>query len=99
MGNYYFGNKLFVNYMPRFLRDKLAPHVRVYSKHDFEKLFVDLPVRFIERKISFGAYDNIIARFGKLGKVLRGVLHLLETTQLKIFGLSHFWVIEKIPQQ
>ena len=28
-GKYRFGNKLFVNYLPRPLRDKLAPHVRV----------------------------------------------------------------------
>jgi SAM-dependent methyltransferase len=95
-GKYYFGNKLFVNYLPRPLRDKLAPHVRVYAKHDLEKLFSDLPVRFIERTMIFGAYDNIISRFGWLGRVLRGILQFLEKTPLKIFGLSHFWVVEKL---
>jgi SAM-dependent methyltransferase len=95
-GKYYFGNKLFVNYLPRVLRNKLAPHVRVYSRKDLEKLFVDLPVRFIERTIIFGAYDNIIARFGSSGKILRGLLQFLENTPLKGFGLSHFWVVEKI---
>lgn len=94
-GKYYFGNKLFVNYLPRVLRDRLAPHVRVYSKRDLQKLFDDLPVQIIERTIIFGAYDNIIARFGPLGKVLRGTLQMLERTPLKIFGLSHFWVVEK----
>ena len=94
-GKYYFGNKLFVNYLPRLLRDRLAPHVRVYSKRDLQKLFEGLPVKFIERTILFGAYDNIIARFGMLGQVLRGTLQFLERTPLKIFGLSHFWVIEK----
>ncbi|HXQ32815.1 MAG TPA: class I SAM-dependent methyltransferase [Anaerolineales bacterium] len=94
-GKYYFGNKLFVNYLPRALRDKLAPHVRVYSKRDLQKLFDGLPVKFIERTIIFGAYDNIIARFGSLGKILRGVLQFLEQTPLKMFGLSHFWVVEK----
>ena len=95
-GNYSFGNKLFVNYLPRVLRNKLAPHVRVYSKTDIEKLFEGLPVKFIERTIIFGAYDNIIARFGPLGVVLRSILQLLERTPLKLFGLSHFWVIEKL---
>jgi len=95
-GKYYFGNKLFVNYLPRVLRNKLAPHVRVYSKRDLEKLFEGLPVKLIERTIIFGAYDNIIARFGFLGKVLRNILQYLERTPLKIFGLSHFWVIEKL---
>jgi SAM-dependent methyltransferase len=93
---YYFGNKLFVNYLPRFLRDKLAPHVNVYTKKDLHKLFDGLPVKFIERTIIFGAYDNIIARFGMLGKFLRVTLQFLESTPLKIFGLSHFWVVEKI---
>jgi SAM-dependent methyltransferase len=95
-GKYYFGNKLFVNYLPRSIRDKLAPHVRVYSRADMQKLFDGLNVKFIERTIIFGAYDNIIARFGVFGKFLRAVLQFLEATPLKIFGLSHFWVVEKI---
>jgi SAM-dependent methyltransferase len=95
-GKYSFGNKFFVNYLPRSLRDKLAPHVRVYSKTDLQKLFEGLPVNFIEQTIIFGAYDNIISRFGSLGKVLRNILQFLERTPLRILGLSHFWVIEKV---
>ena len=95
-GKYYFGNKLFVNYLPRALRNKLAPHVRVYSKRDMQKLFDGLHVKFIEQTIIFGAYDNIIARFGVFGKFLRATLQFLEATPLKGFGLSHFWVVEKL---
>ena len=95
-GTYRFGNKLFVNYLPRSLRDKLAPHVRVYSRLDLKELFEGLPVTFIERTIIFGAYDNIIARFGPLGRIVRGALQFLEKTPLKLFGLSHFWVVEKM---
>ena len=94
-GKYHFGNKLFVNYLPLVLRNRLAPHVRVYTKRDLQKLFEGLPVKYIERTIIFGAYDNIIARFGPFGKVLRSLLQFLEGTPLKIFGLSHFWVIER----
>ncbi len=94
-GKYYFGNKPFVNYLPRAWRDKLAPHVRVYSRRDMQKLFEGLPVKFIERTVIFGAYDNIIARFGSAGKILRAVLQFLESTPLKGLGLSHFWVVEK----
>ena len=94
-GKYFFGNKLFVNYLPRALRNKLAPHVRVYSKRDLQKLFEGLPVKFIERTVIFGAYDNIIARFGPGGKILRAVLQFLETTPFKGLGLSHFWVVER----
>ncbi len=95
-GKYYFGNKLFVNYLPRALRDKLAPHVRVYSTGDLQDLFNGLDVKFIERTIIFGAYDNVIARFGTLGKFLRAILQFLENTPLKGLGLSHFWVVEKV---
>jgi hypothetical protein len=59
-------------------------------------LFAGLPVRVVERTIIFGAYDNIIARRPRLGRVLRGLLQALERTPLRILGLSHFWVIEKI---
>jgi len=94
-GKYYFGNKPFVNYLPRGLRDKLVPHVRAYSRRDMQKLFDGLPVEFIERTVIFGAYDNLIARFGALGKIARAILQFLEATPLKYFGLSHFWVVEK----
>ena len=98
-GRYRFGNIPLVNYLPRAWRDKLAPHVRVYSRRDLEKLFADLPVRFIERTIIFGAYDNIIARFGPLGKFLRAILQWLEKTPLRALGLSHFWVVEKVGRE
>jgi SAM-dependent methyltransferase len=94
-GKYHFGNIPLVNYLPRRWRDRLAPHVRVYSKGDLKKLFADLPICILEQTIIFGAYDNLIARFGLLGKLLRGLLQTLERTPLKIFGLSHFWVLEK----
>ncbi len=94
-GKYHFGNKLFVNYLPRKWRDKLAPHVEIYTRRDLMKLFEGLPVKFIERTVIFGAYDNIIARLGAVGKILRAILQFLEKTPLKIFGLSHFWIVEK----
>ncbi len=95
-GKYHFGNIPLVNYLPRVWRDKLAPHVNVYTRQDLQKRFSGLPVRFIARTIIFGAYDNIIARWPKMGSILRKVLHALEKTPLCIFGLSHFWVVEKL---
>jgi SAM-dependent methyltransferase len=95
-GKYYFGNIPFVNWLPRRWRNKLAPHVRVYSTGDLERLFAGLPVRIIERTVIFGAYDNLIARFGAAGKLLRGLLQFLERTPLRGLGLSHFWVVEKV---
>jgi SAM-dependent methyltransferase len=95
-GKYYFGNKLFVNYLPRRWRDRLAPHVRAYSKRDLESLFEGLPVKFIVRTVVFGAYDNLIARFGMFASLLRTLLQFLEVTPLRGFGLSHYWVVEML---
>jgi SAM-dependent methyltransferase len=95
-GAYHFGNIPLVNYLPRRLRDRLAPHVRIYTSADLQRLFAGLPVRVVQHTIIFGAYDNIIARRPGIGRVLRSVLQAMENTPLKIFGLSHFWVVEKI---
>ena len=94
-GKYRFGNIPLINYLPRRLRDRLAPHVRVYTRRDLAALFEGLPVRIVLRTIIFGAYDNIIQRFPGPGRFLRDVLQLLERTPLRNLGLSHFWVIEK----
>jgi len=95
-GRYHFGNIPLVNYLPRSLRDRLAPHVRAYNRNDLETLFTGLAVRVVERKIIFGAYDNIIERFPRIGHLLRSILQSLERTPLCRLGLSHFWVVEKI---
>lgn len=94
-GRYRFGNIPLVNYLPRAWRDRLAPHVRAYARRDLERLFAGLPVRPLQRTVIFGAYDNLIARFGALGKALRAALQCLERTPLRALGLSHFWVLER----
>jgi SAM-dependent methyltransferase len=98
-GRYHFGNIPLVNYLPRSWRDRLAPHVRVYSHDDLGRLSAGLPLRIFERRIIFGAYDNIIARYPRLGRILRGVLQALEKTPLRRLGLSHYWVMEKVPER
>jgi SAM-dependent methyltransferase len=95
-GHYHFGNIPLVNWLPRWLRNRLAPHVRVYNRKDLKKLYQDLPVQVIEQTVIFGAYDNIIARKPRLGTRLRNFLHVLEHTPLRSLGLSHFIVLEKV---
>jgi SAM-dependent methyltransferase len=95
-GQYHFGNIPLVNWLPRRWRDRLAPHVRVYTPADLKRLFSGLPVRPVHHTIIFGAYDNLIARFGVVGRLMRTVLQWAERTPLKTFGLSHFWVFEKL---
>ena len=95
-GRYHFGNIPLINYLPQRLRDRFAPHVRAYTRKDLRRLLDGLPVRVLKQTTIFGAYDNIIARWPKIGRALRVVLHFLERTPLRAFGLSHFWVIERI---
>ncbi len=94
-GRYRYGNFPLVNYLPASLRNRLAPHVRVYSGRQLERLFSGLPVRIVYRTVIYGAYDNLIARWPTLGRLLRFNLHLLERTPLRALGLSHFWVVER----
>jgi SAM-dependent methyltransferase len=95
-GHYHFGNIPLVHYLPSNWRQKLSPHVRAYSTADVGKLFTGLPVKILKQTIIFGAYDNIIYRFPSFGRNMRSILQWLEKTPLRVFGLSHFWVIEKV---
>ncbi len=94
-GKYHFGNIPLVNWLPRRWRDRLAPHVEVYTAGDLRRLFAGLPVKLVRKTVLFGAYDNIIARWPTLGRLLRGLLQALERTPLRVLGLSHLWVLEK----
>ncbi len=95
-GHYHFGNFPLIHYLPSRWRKRLIPHVRAYSRSDLERLFDRLAITIKDQKLVFGAYDNIIYRFPTLGRILRRVLQWMEHTPLKLFGLSHFWVIEKV---
>lgn len=95
-GRYHFGNIPLVNWLPRRWRDRLAPHVDVYTRRDLQNLFSGLSLRLVSSTVIFGAYDNVIARRPRLGKALRAVLQFLERTPLRTFGLSHLWVLEKV---
>jgi len=92
---YVFGNIPLVNYLPRFLRRRLAPHVRAYSKGDLRSLTKGLDASWAAHTVVFPGFDNVAARSGKLAKALRTILYGLEHTWFRAFGLSHFLVLEK----
>ena len=94
-GVYHFGNTPLINYLPDALRDRLAPHVRVYTRHALLRLLDGLPVHVVFHTRIMGAYDNIIVRVPRLGRGLRAALQLAERTPLRLLGLSHLLVIEK----
>lgn len=94
-GEYHFGNTPFINYLPNRLRDRLAPHVRAYTKRGLLHLLDGLPAKVAHYERIYGGYDNIIHRLGTAGKLIRSTLHSLEGTPLDVFGLSHLLVVEK----
>jgi SAM-dependent methyltransferase len=94
-GQYKFGNIPLVNYLPDPLRRRLAPHVRAYTRRGLLRLFDRLPVRIVSHTRIFGGYDNLIYRFGRLGRLIRAALYALEKSPLNVLGLSHFLIVEK----
>jgi SAM-dependent methyltransferase len=94
-GYYHFGNVPLVNWLPTRLRNRLAPHVRAYTIGSLRRLFDGLPVRVIHHTQVFPGYDNIVARAPGLGRPLRTLTYAFEKTPLRVFGLSHFLVLER----
>lgn len=94
-GKYHFGNIPLVNYLPRRLRNRLAPHVRTYTARDIRALFKPLPVTVVHHSRIFGGYDNIEARWPRLGRILKWILYRMERTPLQVLGISHLLVLEK----
>jgi SAM-dependent methyltransferase len=91
-GRYIFGNIPLVNYLPNPLRNKLACHVRAYTGRGLRRLFEGLNVEFVAFTQIYPGFDNLEARVGGAGKVLRKAIYWAEQTPFKIFGLSHFVV-------
>jgi len=95
-GQYQFGNIPLVNYLPDRWRNRLAPHVRAYTAHGLRKLLASLPLRIVRHTRIFGGYDNVIARLGLPGRLIRAGLYAAEKTPLNVLGLSHLLVAEKL---
>jgi SAM-dependent methyltransferase len=95
-GEYHFGNTPLINYLPNVLRNKLAPHVRAYTKRGLLSLTEGLPLKVVHHARIYGGYDNLIPRLGKTMSIIRDFLYSLENTPLDVWGLSHFLVLEKL---
>lgn len=94
-GKYHFGNVPLINYLPSKWRARLCPHVRVYTGRDIENLFDGLTARTLVHTQIYPGYDKIASRYPWLASFLRRVTYALENTPLRMFGLSHFVVMEK----
>lgn len=95
-GEYHFGNTPLINWLPDPLRNRLAPHVRAYTRSQLQALFDGLPVRIVHHSVIYPGYDNIVYRWPELGRWLRRITYALERTPLQWFGLSHLLVVERV---
>ena len=95
-GAYHFGNTPLINYLPNRWRNRLAPHVRAYTKRGLLRLFDGLPARVVHHRRIYGGYDNIIARLSAPARLLRDFLYVFEGTPLDTWALSHLLVVEKV---
>ncbi len=95
-GRYHFGNIPLVGYLPERHRQRFCPHVRSYTRRDLRRLLAGQPLQIVVHCQIYPGYDKLVRRRPALGRVLRGVTYFLEHTPLRIFGLSHFLVAEKI---
>ncbi|HQV69941.1 MAG TPA: class I SAM-dependent methyltransferase [Thermoflexales bacterium] len=94
-GEYHFGNIPLVNWLPSALRNRLAPHVRAYTAAGLRGLFDGTPMRVVSHTQVYPGFDNIVARSGGRGRALRAAMQGLESSPLRVFGLSHLLVVQK----
>jgi SAM-dependent methyltransferase len=94
-GRYHFGNIPLVNYLPNRWRNRMAPHVRAYTRRGLRRLLQGLDGRIVVHRQVYAGYDNIVERRPLLGRMLRAVTYTMEQTPLQFLGLSHFLIYEK----
>lgn len=94
-GRYHFGLLPLVNYLPDVLRDRVCPHVRVYTSGGLRRLFEGLPISFKVCTHIYPGFDNIVATRPPLGHILQRATDVLESTPFRAFGISHFLVAQR----
>ena len=85
-----------VNWFPDPIRRLLVPHVRAYLSADLRRLWHGLRATQVAHSFVYPGFDNVAARWPRLGQLLRSVCYFAERTPLRIFGLSHFLVMQKV---
>jgi ubiquinone/menaquinone biosynthesis C-methylase UbiE len=92
---YVFGNIPLVNWLPDALRNRLVPHARAYTRASLRRIYRKAGLRARLHSYVYPGFDHVMARRKIVGRALRAALYPLEHTPLRIFGLSHFVVLEK----
>jgi len=94
-GKYHSGNIPLVNYLPDVLRNRVCPHVRTYTTRSLRRLLDGLAFHIVVHTQVYPGYDNIAYCHPSIARVLRSLTYTLESTPLRVFGLSHLLVVEK----
>ncbi len=95
-GRYRFGNIPLVNYLPTKLRDRLAWHVRTYTRRGLADLFAGLPVHIVHLSTVYPGFDNVAHRSARLGHWARAISYRCEQLPLlNRCGLSHLLVAQR----
>lgn len=95
-GQYRFGNIPLVNYLPTTLRNRLAWHVRTYTRRGLLDLFAGLPVRIVHLSSVYPGFDNLVHRSARLGHWARTISYRCEQMPvLSRCGLSHLLVAQR----
>jgi SAM-dependent methyltransferase len=97
-GRYHFGNVPLVNYLPDVWRNRLAPHVRVYTGQSLRALLNGLPVEIVDHRCVFPGYDKLMARRPGVAALARRITYRLERTRIDRFGLSRLLVVQRPPE-
>ncbi len=98
---FYLGKRYFfrllplVNYTPDWIRNRFAPHVRIYTRRGIRRLFGGLDVDFTAETHIFPGFDNVVERHPVAGRWLLAARDWIERTPLRCFGISHFIVARK----
>lgn len=95
-GEYKFGNKFLITYLPDKKYKKLTPHVRNYRKKELYKLLKGNSYKKIAFRGVFPGFDKLSSRIPLAGSLITSLFRILERTPLHRFGISHMLIVEKL---
>ena len=95
-GQYCWGNIPLLNYLPRQLRDRLAPHVRTYDANTIWNLCRNLPLKTVHWTQLWPGFDSLGRSSHSAAVVFKTVRSLSEETALRVLGISHFLILQRL---
>ena len=94
-GKYIFGNIPFLSWAPQFVRKKLSPHVKIYTRSFLQQKLQEIGFDLWHTSYLYPAFSRISKKHLRLGIFLQKMGAFLERTPLRIFGISIFVVARK----